>query len=437
LNQVTEIPLSMKRTITNVAEQFPEQPKLARMFEHCFSDTFRTTVKRLEDQTTFVITGDIPAMWLRDSAAQVRGYLYLAHEDKEMADLIEGVVRRQALYILKDPYANAFNEEPNGRGHQADLTELNDWIWERKYEIDSLCNPIQLSYLLWKATGRVSQFDDSFKSAVLSIINLWKVEQYHGTQSNYSFQRFNCVDTDTLSHDGKGSPVKYTGMTWCGFRPSDDACQYGYHIPSNMFAVVVLGYIAEIAEHIWEDLNLKAEAEQLADEIDKGIQTFGIIHHEAHGDIYAYETDGYGNYNLMDDANVPSLLSIPYLGYRAADDPIYVNTRSFVLSPDNPYFYKGKAAEGIGSPHTPDQYIWHISLAMQGLTATELSEKERMLKLLIQTDAGTHCMHEGFLADDPSQFTRPWFSWANALFSEFVLDYIASYRMKYEIGGRA
>ncbi|MEX1028776.1 MAG: glycoside hydrolase family 125 protein [Paenibacillaceae bacterium] len=427
----------MKRTIDKVAEQFPDQLKLAQMFEHCFSDTFRTTVKRMEDQSTFVITGDIPAMWLRDSAAQVRGYLYLAHEDKEMADLIEGVVRRQVHYILKDPYANAFNEEPNGRGHQADLTEMNDWIWERKYEIDSLCSPIQLSYLLWKTTGRTSHFDENFKLAVHAIIHLWKVEQNHDTQSNYSFQRLDGAETDTLTNEGKGSRVKHTGMTWSGFRPSDDACQYGYHIPSNMFAVVVLGYVSEIAGQIWGDNVLKDAAEQLADEIDRGIQAFGIVHHPQHGNIYAYETDGYGNYNLMDDANVPSLLSIPYLGYRAAEDPIYLNTRSFVLSQDNPYFYKGKAAEGIGSPHTPDQYIWHISLAIQGLTATEFSEKERMLQLLIHTDAGTNCMHEGFLADDPSQFTRPWFSWANALFSEFVLDYLTSKSMKYENGGRA
>ncbi|HEY0827361.1 MAG TPA: glycoside hydrolase family 125 protein [Bacilli bacterium] len=420
----------MKRTIDEVANEFLEQPKLVRMFEHCFSDTLKTTVKRMEDQTTFVITGDIPAMWLRDSAAQVRGYLILAREDEEMADLIEGVVRRQVQYILKDPYANAFNEGPNGRGHQADLTEMNEWIWERKYEIDSLCNPIQLSYLLWKETGRTSHFDEIFKSAVGTIIHLWKVEQNHETQSKYRFQRLNCAATDTLINEGKGSHVKHTGMTWSGFRPSDDACQYGYHIPSNMFAVVVLGYISEIAGKIWHDEELKAAAERLATEIDIGIQMFGIVHHPEYGNIYAYETDGCGCYNLMDDANVPSLLSIPYLGYRGADDPIYLNTRSFVLSQDNPYFYKGKAAEGIGSPHTPEQYIWPISLAVQGLTATELSEKKHILQLLMQTDAGTNCMHEGFLADDPSQFTRPWFSWANALFSEFVLDYITSKKMK-------
>ncbi len=360
---------------------------------------------------------------LRDSAAQVRPYLVLAAVDPDMADIIQGVVARQMRYIMHDPYANAFNETANGQGHRADLTEMSDLVWERKYEIDSLCYPIQLAYVLWKATGRTAHFDTAFRSAMGRILELWRREQRHQSGSPYRFQRFDCPPTDTLTRDGMGAPVAETGMTWSGFRPSDDACTYGYLIPANMFAVVALGYLVEIASQVLGDQALHQSAERLAGEINVGIQRYATFDHSTYGTIYAYETDGLGNYNLMDDANVPNLLSLPYLGYCAADDPIYLNTRAFILSRENPYFYRGAAAEGIGSPHTPHRYIWHTALAMQGLTATERNEKERILDMLMRTDAGTNFMHEGFLADDPAQFTRPWFSWANAMFSELVLDY--------------
>ena len=211
-------------------------------------------------------------------------------------------------------------------------------------------------------------------------------------------------------------------MTWSGFRPSDDPCQYGYLIPSNMFAVVVLRYAAEIAETVLQDPSLAEEAKRLGDEIERGIRKYGIVEHPKYGPVFAYETDGLGNYSLMDDANVPSLLSIPYLGYVSADDPLYQNTRRFVLSEDNPYFFKGKAAQGIGSPHTPHRYIWHIALAMEGLTADRPEEKWRLIDLMVRTDAGTGMMHESFDADDPTQFTRKWFSWANMMFCELLLD---------------
>ena len=210
-------------------------------------------------------------------------------------------------------------------------------------------------------------------------------------------------------------------MTWSGFRPSDDACKYGYLVPSNMFAVVVLRYAAEIAGEVLQDTDLAEEAAKLADEIDVGIKQYAVTQHDEFGPIFAYETDGRGNMNLMDDANVPSLLAIPYLGYTAADDPVYLNTRRFVLSSHNPYFFDGTAASGIGSPHTPDRYIWHIALAVQGMTAWSGEEQERLLDLMESTDAGTGFMHEGFDADDPERFTRPWFSWANMMFCEFVL----------------
>ncbi|HWE63196.1 MAG TPA: glycoside hydrolase family 125 protein, partial [Chloroflexota bacterium] len=229
------------------------------------------------------------------------------------------------------------------------------------------------------------------------------------------------LPTDNLQRDGRGTPTAYTGMVWSGFRPSDDACTYGYLIPANMFAVIALGYLAEIARTVYADPDMAARAEQLRAQIDRGIQAHGIVEHPRYGPIYAYEVDGYGNYSLMDDANVPSLLSIPYLGYRPATDEVYLNTRRFVLSRDNPYYFEGRYARGIGSPHTPPGYIWPIALAMQGLTAVDRAEQDELVRMLVETTAGTNYMHESFDPDDPAQFTRPWFAWANSLFGEFIV----------------
>lgn len=416
------LPKAVLRVMEEAADRLSHDNKLKQQFLNCFPNTLNTTTKLHEDGTTYVFTGDIPAMWLRDSSAQVRQYLPLAADDVDIRRIITGLVRKQMKYIQIDPYANAFNEEPVPLDeiHHRDLTELNGWVWERKYEIDSLCYPIQLAYLYWRLTGDATLFDSEFKHVAYIIMNLWTTEQRHFEQSTYRFQRQECRKTDTLRNNGMGMPVNYTGMTWSAFRPSDDACTFGYLIPSNMFAVVVLRYLEEIARDIYTDERFASKAAQLADEINDGIQTYGIFHHPKYGNIYAYETDGYGNYNLMDDANVPSLLAIPYLGYTAADDPIYQNTRRFILSEDNPYYYKGKQACGIGSPHTPEDYIWHIALSMQGLTALGEAEVKQVIDMLTDTDAGTGYMHEGFHKDDATQFTRDWFAWSNSLFSELI-----------------
>jgi meiotically up-regulated gene 157 (Mug157) protein len=415
-----ELPRAIQEELAQAESRLASSPKLLKMYTQCFPNTLETTTQWLEDGTTFVFTGDIPAMWLRDSSAQVRHYLPYAKSDQAVQRIIEGLIRRQLSYIAIDPYANAFNKGPNNQRWEEDLTEQNAWVWERKYEIDSLCYPIQLSYLYWKETGIDSIFDDSYKQALVRIIRLWTVEQRHFEQSPYRFARLQGPKTDTLRNSRMGMPVNYTGMTWSGFRPSDDACTFGYLIPANMFAVVVLRYMAEIAETVYQDEQLRTEAEALAEEIDYGIQTYGIYRHPVYGPIYAYETDGFGNYTLMDDANVPSLLSAPYLGYTTADDPIYVNTRRFILSVENPYYYEGTAARGIGSPHTPKRYIWPISLAMQALTSSSTEETAEIVRTLMRTDADTGFMHEGFHADDPTQFTRPWFAWANSLFAELI-----------------
>lgn len=424
------LPKSLQNIIDTVHQKFADEPDMVQEFINCFTNTLDTTVKKMEDGTTHVITGDIPAMWLRDSVAQLRPYLLAAEEDKEIADLLVGLSKRHFFFINHDPYANAFNQEANGNCWEHDETEMTDWLWERKYEVDSLCYPIQFAYLIWKNTGRTDHFDEAFVKGLNRILEVWRTEQYHEEKSSYSFKRKNCYFSDTLSRDGKGALVKSgTGLIWSGFRPSDDACVYGYLIPSNMFATVVLGYAEIIAKEILKDEKLAKEAASLKEEIHNAIENLGIIDSEYYGRIYAYEMDGFGQYLLMDDANVPSLLSMNYLGYEAKDREVVENTRKFVLSNGNPYYYEGTAAKGIGSPHTSPGHIWHIALAIQGLTSDSEKEKLDILHKMKNTDAGKGMMHEGFDVNDPTKYTREWFSWPNALFCELMLDY-CSVRVK-------
>lgn len=417
------VPKSVYEHIDKYCEKLGKDSKLARLYKNCYPNTLETTLSKTQDGGVFVLTGDIPAMWLRDSTAQVSHYIPLAKEDPELCSIISAVIKTQFSFILKDPYANAFNAAPNSHGHVEDLPKNNPWVWERKYEIDSLCYPLRLAYLYWKGTGNTDIFDKDFLSAAKAIVSLWKTELNHAEKSPYTFVRQGCPpeDKDTLPNEGYGNPVAYTGMTWSGFRPSDDSCIYGYLVPSNMFAVVVLGYLDEILKSFYAKENdFISECNKLKCEIDSGIKKYAVYDHPEYGEIYACEADGFGNVRLFDDANVPSLLSIPYIGYAPKDDEMYIRTRNFILSNGNPYYYKGKYAKGIGSPHTPEGYIWHIALSMQALTSNDDDEIREIINTLVSTDADTGYMHEGFDADDPKKFSREWFAWSNSLFAELI-----------------
>ncbi len=398
------------------------KPEVLPLFRQCYLNTLETTVELLDDGTSFVITGDIPAMWLRDSTAQVRPYLRLAAEDANVWRVINGLIRRHAQCLLIDPYANAFNRAPNGHGHQTDQTQMTPWLWERKFELDSLCYPVQLLHDYVETTHDLSILDDSVQRMLWAVVRMMQTEQHHDERSLYRFERVGPA-SDTLPF-GRGTRTNFTGMVWSGFRPSDDSCKFGYLIPANMFSVVILRHIVAYARDVYHDEALANAAQQLRQEIQFGIQTYGVMQHPRFGRIYAYETDGYGNYHLMDDANVPSLLSIPYLGYCAPDDPLYRNTRAFVLSDENPYFYRGASAQGVGSPHAPPGYVWPIGLIMQGLTSTDADEQVDLIQMLVTTTAGTNYMHESFHPDHPEQYTRSWFAWANSFFAELVLRWI-------------
>ncbi len=415
---------TMEKFFRELREKAGEEQELMDIFQSCYTNTLDTTVKQMEDNTTHVITGDIPAMWLRDSAAQLHPYLFLAKEDERIQETIAGLVRRQFYYICIDPYANAFNDSPSGACWEKDDPDQNPWVWERKFEVDSLCYPIWLAYLLWKNTGCTSQFQGKFQEGAEKILEVFTTEQNHEEKSPYRFVRENSYFRDTLSREGKGALTKPdTGLIWSGFRPSDDACTYGYLIPSNMFAAVVLGYLEEIEREIFQDKRMEKRAGELGRQVKQAIEKEGRVLTEDFGWIYAYETDGWGMYNLMDDANVPSLLAMDYIGYEGHRQTAQ-NTRRFLLSCGNPYYFQGKKASGIGSPHTPAGYIWHIAMAMEGLTAGSREEKLRILKNMAATTGGKGMMHEGFCKDDDTKYTREWFSWANAMYAELFLDYL-------------
>lgn len=401
--------------------------QLAWMFENCFPNTIDTTVHfRMLDGNpdTFVYTGDIHAMWLRDSGAQVWPYLQLANKDEQLRLMLEGVVRRQLMCINLDPYANAFNDGPVGSYWESDNTDMKPELHERKWEIDSLCYVIRLAYEYWKVTGDDSVFDETWLKAVNNILTTFIQQQRKDGVGPYRFTRKTDRSTDTLNNNGLGAPVNPVGLIVSCFRPSDDATTLQFLVPSNLFAVTSLRKAAEIMSVVNKDEELAAKCTALADEVENAIKKYAVVDHPEFGKIYAFEVDGFGNALLMDDANVPSLLALPYLGDVDVNDPVYRNTRRFVWSTSNPYFFKGKAAEGIGGPHVGYDMIWPMSIMMKAFTSTDDAEIKQCIETLMTTHNGTGFMHESFHKDNPSNFTRDWFAWQNTLFGELILKLV-------------
>ncbi len=403
-------------------------PETARTFENCFPNTIDTTVFYSEKNgvpDTYVITGDIDAMWLRDSSAQVNHYIPLAKDDGKLARLVNGLIRRQARCILIDPYANAFYRESDKVGEwTSDMTGMKPGVHERKWELDSLSYCIRLAWRYWKVTGDTSAFDDTWLKAMRLSVDTMIVQQRKGGRGPYSFMRKTEWQTDTVPGAGFGNPVKPTGMICSTFRNSDDAATYLFNIPENLMAVVNLRRLGEMLDAMGKDPGLAGTARGLADEVESAVRRHGIVNHPKHGRMYAYEVDGFGNSLLMDDAGLPSIISIPYLGYGSIDDDLYQNSRAFALSDDNPFFHKGKAAEGTGSPHLArvgDGLIWPMGISSRLLTSNDAGEIRGCIKMLVGNSGGTGFMHEGFHKDDGGIYTRPWFAWSNSLFGEAVV----------------
>jgi len=373
--------------------------KLDRLYVTAFDETIQRHAIETRDGTTYVSTGDIDSEWLRDASATVRPYIGISVKDEQIQRTLRGVVARQAKYILIDPYANAFSR--------------NYKVVERKFEVDSLLYPIWFSYDYYKRTGDRRIFTSELRRAFAKVLETLRTEQRHNSRSRYT--------NPQLADNGRGTPTRYTGMIWTGFRPSDDPARYHFNIPVNMFAAVVMRDLTTIARDVWRDERMAENAWGLSVQIQRGIEQYGTLELKPFGRIYAYEVDGLGHANVMDDANVPSLLSIPYFGYLPKTNSLYLATRAFVLSDRNPYFFKGKYAQGVGSPHTPHGYVWPLALCVEALTATRESEVDRVFGYIAASDVGDHRLHESFNADWPEAYTREDFAWPNALYAELVL----------------
>lgn len=400
-------------------------PELAWLFENCFPNTLDTTIihhgalKGKPD--TFVITGDIDAMWLRDSSAQIYPYVPYVNEDPALKKLVQGVINRHARSVLIDPYANAFNYDNTKRSEwYGDMTDMKMELHERKWEVDSLCYVIRLASRYYEVTSDTSLFDKEWVAAMKLIVKTFREQQRKTTRGPYHFQRGILANKDTLTHDGYGEPVKPVGLICSMFRPSDDATTYPFLIPSNFFAVISLRQLSKMATVIHEKV-LAKESSALADEVEKALKQYGLHQHSEYGGIYAYETDALGHQLVIDEPNLPNLLSLPYFGAVGRADETWQRTRQFILSESNPYFVTGKYATGVGSDHTPKGYVWHLSLIAQALTSADDAEIASCLKMIKATHAGTGFMHEGFNTNNPEQFTRKWFAWANTLLGELII----------------
>ena len=442
---VVRIPEAKRKFKSNAVEKIVREVRtnignkeIGWLFENCFPNTLDTTVDfTIVDgkPDTYVITGDIDAMWLRDSSAQVWPYLSLCKDDKDLQQLIRGVIHRQAKCILKDPYANAFykDESKISEWKATDSTNMKPGIHERKWEIDSLCYPIRLAHGYWEITKDASPFDAEWVAAMGLVLKTFKEQQRKDGEGPYSFQRKTSWATDGVPMGGYGYPTKKVGLIHSMFRPSDDATIYPFLVPSNLFALSSLRNLRTLLQSLDKGKELSDPCFTLENDLINALKEHAIVTHPIFGEVFAYEVDGFGNHTFMDDANVPSLLSLPYIqstlfagdlsvlntdkrGYT-----VYQNTRRMLLSDSNPFFFKGKAGEGIGGPHAGLNMIWPLSIIMRGLTSHDSQEIALCLKMLQNSHAGKGFMHESFHKDDVNQFTRPWFAWANTIFGEFVL----------------
>jgi len=356
---------------------------IAAMYAHA-AEVNSQLFFRAADRTTYVSTGDIDAMWLRDSSVQAMSRLH-------QQGLVRGVIARQERLIAIDPYANAFHRDYG--------------VAERKFELDSLCYPVRLAQQYVQATNDTSVYDRQFYAELHIILRTILVEQHHKSRSNY--------------HRNERPIKDDIGLVWSAYRPSDDPQTFNYNIPENMFAATTLRDMAQLFSKQYHDESSAHKATFAAERIEQAIESRAIFSTKR-GHIYAYEIDGLGAGKFMDDANVPSLLSVPLLGY-GYNAKAYAATRAFVLSPANPYYFRGRFASGVGSQHTPSNFVWPMSLIMEYRTAANSTEKGRIVRELALSNSGDGALHESFDVNDPHRYTRPKFGWVNALFEQTFL----------------
>lgn len=449
---------AVEDTITRMSSVITD-PDLYRLFQNAFPNTLDTAIKwhgmaanNSAEELTFVITGDINAMWLRDSANQMQSYLSLltpSNSTDSIASLYRGVINLQARYLLTSPFCNSFQPPvesgiapTNNEWAASDTvtpTYSKDSVFECKYELDSLAAFLQISTNYFSATNDASFFGAfQWTSAVQAVLATAKsmLTPTYGSDgrvltSPYTFTRMTNRATETLANDGLGSPVANgTGLIRSAFRPSDDSTIYQLFIPANMMFARYLESSAEIASAIGAE-DLAAEMQDLASSLRVAITEHGIVPVVSRSDggvetIYAYEVDGFGSTNIMDDANIPSLLAAPFFGYLNASDPVYQRTRARILNTasinGNPYFMRGPVISAVGGPHVGPGMAWPMASVVRILTSDDDDEIATALKGIVSSTDGLGLIHESINTFNQSTWTRQWFSWANGLFGQMILD---------------
>ncbi len=415
---------AVERTIKDVGGKIRD-PKLRWLFSNSYPNPLDTTVEFGAfhgKPDTFVLTGDIPAMWQRDTMDQMWAYLPLCPHDHHLQQMVNGVLRRMVRNVLLAAYANAYlKNAAQVSPWTGDLTHMQPGVWEHKWEVDSLCSVIRLSHGYWKTCRDNSPFDASWTAAMDRIVKTFRAQQRFDGLGPYYFQRPAPAVRSPIPASAYGPDGKPCGMIFTRFRPSDDAVVYPLHIPDNLFAVVSLRQLADMHEKIHHDHRRAVECRALARQVHAAVNKYGIVHHPKFGRIYAYEVNAMGDQLQMDDANPPSLLALPFMGVCSTSDPLYRATRAFCWSTANPWFCRGRFA-GIGSPHTGKGTVWPLSLILYGLTADNARETAWAINELKNSSAGTGFIHESFHKNNPSKFTRPWFAMANAMFGELIIQ---------------
>jgi meiotically up-regulated gene 157 (Mug157) protein len=452
-----ESPL-VEKVIKDMNEKMLDKD-LARIFENAFPNTLDTTVKwhvdgaeksskghsswlggaeAWEGAQSFIVTGDISAEWLRDSTNQLAQYQRLAKKDSAIETLLLGAINTQAEYVIASPYCNAFQPPPpskiktsdNGQGDSVHPAYEPSQVFECKYEIDSLAHFLSLANQFHNHTGSTAFITKRWLQAVNSLVEVIDEQSKSTfdpktgsfTLQEYRFQRQTNTGTETLNLAGNGNPLNYgTGLVRSAFRPSDDATILGFFIPGNAMLAVELKRTAEILQKA-SKASLAQELRSRGERIEKGVWEHGVVSHRKFGSVFAFEVDGYGSSILMDDANLPSLLALPLLGFLNSDDRTYQNTRKMILSKEgNPYFITGSEFEGIGGPHIGFMNAWPMSLLVQAMTSDDDAEIKGLLTAVKQASP-LGLIHESVNVEEIRDYTRSWFAWANSVYAQTILD---------------
>ncbi|KAK9465954.1 hypothetical protein V1512DRAFT_209983 [Lipomyces arxii] len=432
----------VENVIKDMSERLVDQD-LARLFENCFPNTLDTTVRwHLPGRSpqSFVVTGDINAEWIRDSTNQLLPYLSLVSKDEKLRQLILGALHTQAEFLTRFPYCNAF--QPPVQSHlKPSSNEQSDivnpaydpaLVFECKYELDSLASFLNLANMYFEHTGDTSFVanDPFFMEAmrnVMQVLDEQALTTYdtdgHDRPSRYTFQRQTNVGTETLSLRGAGNPTNLnTSLIRSAFRPSDDATILQFFIPANAFMAVELKKSKKLLAAAGMD-DLAKNLYDRGKKIEDGIWEHGVYDHKVFGRVFAYEVDGYGSIINMDDANLPSLLSLPLLDFVDMNNDVYQNTRRMLLTKTgNPYFLRGPDFAGIGGPHIGTRYAWPMSLLVLIRTSNDDTEIMAALDLIKRTTGGLGLMHESVNVRHSGDYTRSWFAWCNSEFGKTILD---------------